>query len=658
MAKGTQAFELEGTYDPRTMTLNEFLTLYETESVKGGRKGNKNWGNLIRNNPVAKSYLNQPALTLFGAVPTSSETGSIMADIQNAQLKSAPTLQSKFRVIEENIFKRLQVIAKNEKLPSLLENYGPITVGVKKLKTRGGIYTARFGFDVNKIGQLVENLEKHVAKFPEDKPIANAILFNLENGSRPGLTTEIRTVHFQPSLFGEEAELMGFEKRPGLLIPAGTKGVKRQAKGQVANVQPYNAPLSKRAITILQDQSDYNSRVIGDEIKLDNYFQVTDKKSNKPRPLDLQKDVNRVLELTSPDGIIVEYTDEGTKPTKTSLKSKQLRNLYLNVAGLAIDNKVNIAMLTNRDVPENVGSQEIYMGRPGQYKSSALDDLEKVSMTNWGFFSLRSKEAKENYKKGLIRDPSELIFGDNTPNKTKNIKFVSPKDVQIQNIPMQQTGKSFEPTLEIKGTQTTKVLAPKTPQDIVSSITAEEKEKLKLLGIDVEEAFKNVKKGAKTPKGLKSIDPFAIVAGGAGISGSLDDTGELIAEEVTQSTIAQSLARTAPKLARSALGRGLSAGIAGVVIPTSAPNVDEVEGFARKDIDTRFGGIDQMDTSQEKRIFKDDPRLQGATAMYDPSELPRRDADDPLSDEAYRKRFLEKSRTKASSRLRGFAQPR
>jgi len=83
-----------------------------------------------------------------------------------------------------------------------------------------------------------------------------------------------------------------------------------------------------------------------------------------------------------------------------------------------------------------------------------------------------------------------------------------------------------------------------------------------------------------------------------------------------------------------------------------------VEGFARKDINTRFGGIDQMDTSQEKQIFRDDPRLRKTSGMYDPSELPRRDADDPLSDEAYRKRFLEQSRTKAGSQLRGFAQPR
>ena len=112
-------------------------------------------------------------------------------------------------------------------------------------------------------------------------------------------------------------------------------------------------------------------------------------------------------------------------------------------------------MLTNRDVPENVGSQEIYMGKPGQYKSSALADLEKVSMTNWGFYSLNTTEARDNYKKGLIRNPNEFIFGDNTPEKNKVVEFVDMNDVQVKNIPIQQSGKSFEPSLEGKKTKTT-----------------------------------------------------------------------------------------------------------------------------------------------------------------------------------------------------------
>jgi len=102
------------------------------------------------------------------------------------------------------------------------------------------------------------------------------------------------------------------------------------------------------------------------------------------------------------------------------------------------------------------------------------------------------------------------------------------------------------------------------------------------------------------------------------------------------------------------LGKGLPIAGAGVVFPTSPTNVDEIEGFARQDIDRRFGGIDQMDTSQEKQIYRDDPRLRGTTEMYDPSELQRRDPSDPLSDEAQRERFLARAKEKASSGVRGF----
>ena len=141
-----------------------------------------------------------------------------------------------------------------------------------------------------------------------------------------------------------------------------------------------------------------------------------------------------------------------------------------------------------------------------------------------------------------------------------------------------------------------------------------------------------------------------------GLTGAelLDDSGEIVAEEATASTISAALGRTAPKLMQTAAGKALPIAGAGFVFPTSPTNVDEIEGFARQDIDRRFGGIDQMDTSQEERIFKDDPRLRGTTEMYDPSELPKRDPSDPLSDEAQRKRFLARAKEKASSGVRGF----
>ena len=101
MAAGTQAYIVDQDYDPRTITLEEWLSMFEKESTEIGGRQNKTWGNLIRNNKITKKYLNQPVITLIGAVP--SESQSILADIQNAAGKQASTVQSKFRVIEANI---------------------------------------------------------------------------------------------------------------------------------------------------------------------------------------------------------------------------------------------------------------------------------------------------------------------------------------------------------------------------------------------------------------------------------------------------------------------------------------------------------------------------------------------------------------------------
>lgn len=450
MAAGTQAYIIDQDYDPRTTTLDEFLSMFEKESVEvGGREGNKTWGNLIRNNKITKQYLNQPVVTLFGAVP--SESQSIMADIQNAAGGQAGNLQSKFRVIEANIFPKLSTLGKKEGV-DLVSGYSKISEEVKKIQTRGGKFTAEKGFNVNKVGELVKNLQKHVEKFPEDKPIANAILFNIDNGSRPSLTTELRTIHYIKNQLGETGAAMGLTGRDGLLIPAGTKGVKRQAKGQTPNVQPYNAPLSKRGITILQDQSDYNSKIIGDDKKLDSYFQVLDKKGN-PRPITLP-DINRVLEKTSPFGMLFEYTEDGPKPIKTPITSKNLRNLFINSAALVVD-KENVAMLTNRDTAINTGSQELYMGSPGQYKPKAISDLDKVSMTNWGFYTLLDEKNRKVYEEtGEMLNPNQFVFGTNEidPSTKKytpdNVTYTSFMAAEPKEIAIQTTG--FSPKLEEK----------------------------------------------------------------------------------------------------------------------------------------------------------------------------------------------------------------
>ena len=510
MAAGTQAYIVDKDYDPRTTTLSEFLSMFEKERVEvGGREGNKTWGNLIRNNKITKQYLDQPVITLFGAVP--SESQSIMADIQNAAGGQAANIQSKFRVIEANIFPKLSTLGKKEGV-DLVSGYSKISEEVKKIQTRGGKFTAQKGFNVNKIGELIQNLQEHVKKFPEDKPIANAIIFNIDNGSRPSLTTELRTIHYIKNQLGETGAAMGLTGRDGLLIPAGTKGVKRQAKGQAPNVQPYNAPLSKRGITILQDQSDYNSKIIGDNKKLDFFFQVLDEKG-KPRPITLP-DINRVLKTTTPEGMLFEYTEKGTQPLKTAITSKNLRNLFINSAALVVD-KENIAMLTNRDTAINTGSQEIYMGSPGQYKPKAIQDLDKISMTNWGFYTLRDTKNKQVYREsGQMLNPNQFIFGKNEidPETKKylpdNVEYTKFMEADAKEVPIQTKG--FSPP-DVDKT-TTKELAEEKPITSISSehFDDDELKALEDIGISEDKPTTTKDKIVKVGKALKGPAKLAV----------------------------------------------------------------------------------------------------------------------------------------------------
>ena len=134
MAAGTQAYIVDQDYDPRTITLEEWLSMFEKESTEIGGRQNKTWGNLIRNNKITKQYLNQPVITLFGAVP--SESQNILADIQNAAGKQASTMQSKFRVLEANIFPKLATLGKKEGV-DLLSGYTKISEEVKSTVEKG-----------------------------------------------------------------------------------------------------------------------------------------------------------------------------------------------------------------------------------------------------------------------------------------------------------------------------------------------------------------------------------------------------------------------------------------------------------------------------------------------------------------------------------------
>lgn len=409
---GTKPYTLETGFDPREMTLGEFIDFYAKESSEKGGRSNTDWPNKIRNNPVYKDFLKEPVIEVLDSTATIGED-SIYQAAENAEGTDSgkATLQSRMRVLEDNVLKRVELIQAQEGVD--LSKYISLTKATPRRATRGKQATLKTQFDSNKMGQLVKNLEDHVKKFPEDRPKANSILLLLELGSRPSLPLEIISTDYVTSRVPEEAELLGSGVRnDGLHIPAERKGVKRQAGGQTPNVQPYNSPLSQRAITILQDQSEYNRTNFG-ENRLDFFFQIKDK-DGQLRPLDLGKDINPLLKSVTPPGTVQKLKGGKFVATDEPLTAKNFRTIWSNIAFNALDDAKKVSYLQSRDIGANTGSVSVYLGQVGDYKPAAINDLNEISRKTWGLYSLMDAEGKQQFKKsGNLLSTSTMLFGDN-----------------------------------------------------------------------------------------------------------------------------------------------------------------------------------------------------------------------------------------------------
>jgi hypothetical protein len=81
---GTQPYALETPFDPREMTLGEFIDFYAKESTEKGGRQNQNWPNKIRNNPVYKDFLNEPVINVLDSTATIGED-TIYQAAENAE---------------------------------------------------------------------------------------------------------------------------------------------------------------------------------------------------------------------------------------------------------------------------------------------------------------------------------------------------------------------------------------------------------------------------------------------------------------------------------------------------------------------------------------------------------------------------------------------
>tara|TARA_E500000305_G_C4016893_1_gene236239 strand:+ start:123 stop:2093 length:1971 start_codon:yes stop_codon:yes gene_type:complete len=450
---GSKAYEIKKAYDPTKLTLREFVDLYRVES------GSSNFGTEIVKNKVFKTMLDKPVLEIFHNEASTTMDNNLLADAQNTLPNESAIgqLQSNIRVIEANVLDR-RIPALTKTNPTLRENiasnYSKVSNGVIRVATRGGRSTAKVQFNASMIGQLVNNLERYVEKNPQDKAIANAILLNLELGARPSLVSELTTKHYVKNKITQEMQAQGYTGTDGINIPAGTRGTKRTRQGNVANIQPFSSPLTNRAITILQDQSEYN-RVNFGENKLNNYFQIEGKDGLRPVNL---TDMNRVLaagipgsnsgEKVTPNGMVLQMNKDGSvTETNNPLTAGKIRHVFINSAlTFGKMNPQKLASLMSRDIGGGAGATNVYMGSPGQYSNEVIRDINTISEANWTAYSIiNSPEIKENYQTNkMVKNPASLIFGDNTDSKTKDTSLIKFRDAKPLDIQMQQTGFSVE----------------------------------------------------------------------------------------------------------------------------------------------------------------------------------------------------------------------
>ena len=450
---GSKAYEIKKAYDPTKLTLREFVELYRAESEQ------PNFGTELVKNKVFKTMLDKPVLEIFHNEASTTMDNNLLADAQNTMTSDSAIgqLQSNIRVIEANVLdRRIPSLTKTNPVfrEDIANNYSKVSNGVIRVATRGGRSSAKVQYNASMIGQLVNNLERYIKENPQDKPIANAILLNLELGARPSLVSELTTKHYVKNKITQEMQAQGYTGTDGINIPAGTKGTKRTRQGNVANIQPFSSPLTNRAITILQDQSDFNRTKFG-ENKLNNYFQIEGKDGLRPvTPADMNKILAAGIpgsnsgEKVTPNGMVLQMNKDGSvTETNNPLTAGKIRHVFINSAlTFGKMNPQKLASLMSRDIGGGAGATNVYMGSPGQYSNEVIRDINTISEANWTAYSIiNSPEIKENYQVNkMVKNPASLIFGDNTDSKTKDTSLIKFRDAKPLDIQMQQTGFSVE----------------------------------------------------------------------------------------------------------------------------------------------------------------------------------------------------------------------
>ena len=442
---GSKPTEIKSKFDPRVTTLREVVDLYAKDARAEGRKipdFEKTF-----NLPGLKDMLDRPAIDMFEG-SWDGDLNPLEAALQGKKESTHRAVISAVSNIQRNVEREAGRLRINSGLIKITDTV--------YIPAKSQAYTKSFGYNPYKIGSLTEALVEHVKNNPADKPIANAIMFQLQTGLRPSAVGGLPTLSFKES------------KRPGgppgIFIPKGMKGVKTNNN--------INIPLSRRSIAILQDQSEFNSNELGGSP----LFFVKRSKNELVSVGD--EDVNRVLrKLGSSFGIKQDLRtiDTPDVPYLTSYDLRRLNATAFDQLGVDVN---KAGALVGRPIQANTEQARYIGAAPGVYGDPATEDVNKIS----NFFHQQYAEtlsgASEAGQQGKSLSLNTMLFDGETPEFT-DIETEAPAPIKIKKF---DVGTDIQ--VEEKGPAKQAVPSPQVADDLMPAPNPEAAESLKAKGFD------------------------------------------------------------------------------------------------------------------------------------------------------------------------------
>lgn len=379
--------EIKREFDPRKMTLAEFINLYQVEGKEIGRPL-KNWGSQFKNIPAIAPYLDRPVIDVISEEFWSGEDSPLQKSNTEGAASALEGINAKFGAIYENVERQLTRLNADErsKLPQIKNLRGSfkkkVAPGAVKAASEVKVAEQKFDYRFNplKMGEFYVAAAAHVRANPQDAPMINAFLFNLQVGMRPNEVLNLTDSNVYRAR--TEQEIIQYAKESSRTW---LSDLMENASGNpfLTGFIPktntlVDAPLSPHSLAILGAQQQFNAELeakypalkgnfvlrAGDMVLGRTIFMKDT--PDGPKPVSSQ-DITDVLKKIKVPGIVERIRPDGVAvPEDTFQSSYDARRMNATVHKLIDTPLTTAAQLKGRGVKEQGA------GREGDYRRLAF----------------------------------------------------------------------------------------------------------------------------------------------------------------------------------------------------------------------------------------------------------------------------------------------